>query len=105
MAERIFNNGFLKVSTDTISYRKLLGNTNTFKRARIVSIGYQYDNLIYRVLRFPLGILYLCTFIGIPLGIRCLRGDVVAHVEMINGERFSFWIYGTQLTDFKQAIQ
>lgn len=105
MTEKVFNNGFLKVSKETVSYRKLLGSTHTFQRARIVSIGYQYDNLIYRVLRLPLGLLYLCTLIGIPIGIRCLRGDVIAHVEMINGERFSFWVYGNQLKEFKRAIQ
>lgn len=99
-----FNNGTLTVNADTIAYKKLLSSSTTIQRNRISSITYQYDNIIYKLLRFPLGILYCLLIVTIATGIRCLRGDVIAYIKMTNGESHQFWIYGNEFKQFKSIL-
>lgn len=100
--DAIFNNGNLRVSDSSITYKPLF-NTIVIDRSKIVSLHYKYDNFIYNIFSIPLGIFYCCTILGIPLGLQCIRRSMLVQVKT-RYETFEFWVHGKDKMKFKEVI-
>jgi len=98
-----FNFGTITVTSDSINIQKIFGE-NTIERHKIMSIEYLYDNFIYKIIKIPLAVFYVFTIIGIPFGLRFFRGDIRAHVKMVNNDTVYFWIPGPDKKNFKKAL-
>ena len=99
-----FNSGTLTVTQDTISYRKWF-KTTSLQRNKISHMTYKYDSKLSRILSVPVGLFYLITIVGIPIGFRCLRGDRSVIIRTTNHEEHSFWVNGNDIRGFKNSLQ
>jgi hypothetical protein len=100
--EHVFNNGRLRVSNSSISYRPFL-ETIIIDRSKIETMHYKYDNIISTILSIPLGVIWCMTIFGTPTGLQFFRRSMLVEVNT-RYERYEFWVHGKYKKRFKQVI-
>lgn len=102
MSQITLNNGNVTISDQTITYKRML-NTTTIQRNKIMEMNIHYDNFIYKILGIPIGIFYCITIGGIPLGIHCIKRDVLVNIRTTQ-KTYSFWLNRHDLETFKSLM-
>jgi hypothetical protein len=100
--EQVFNNGRLRVSNGSISYKPFL-ETIVIDRSKIEVMQYKYDNIISTILSIPLGVIWCMTIFGTPTGLQFFRRSMLVEVKT-RYESYAFWVHGKDKKRFKQLM-
>jgi uncharacterized membrane protein YccF (DUF307 family) len=102
MTQTTLNDGNVTITDTSITYKRLF-NTKVIQRNKIVETNILYDNWIYKIMGIPIGIFYCITIGGIPLGIHCIKRDVLINIRT-REDVYSFWLKRDDLDTFKSIM-
>lgn len=102
---RLYYNGRIILTNNTLSINKLFGGHVSINRNEIRLINYIGDSILFRYLfRFIFGLLNVALIFNLYLGIMQIRGFVKVVITLSNDEIVIFYIPGYELNDFKYNL-